>query len=69
MMAEESKEKPKTEAEWREKLDRELAFWRESLHKENLMLERMLASFEALEKKIIQKKADSPNNEGSLTNK
>lgn len=53
------KAEPKTEAEWREDLDRELAIWRESLERENLMLEKMIAALETLEKKISQQKKDS----------
>jgi len=63
------KKEPKTEAEWREELDRELAIWRESLQKENLMLEKMIASLEALEKKISQSKKDSGQKDNSSEKK
>ena len=36
---------------WAE-LDRELAIWRDSLHRENEMLERLLGSLHALERKM-----------------
>lgn len=39
-----------------DELDKELSVWKEVLQKENAMLEKMIASFEALEGKIKKKK-------------
>lgn len=39
-----------------DELDKELSVWKEALKRENAMLEKMIASFEALEEKIKKKK-------------
>ncbi len=43
---------PAAESEHWAEIDRELEIWRDSLHRENDMLERLLASLHALEKKM-----------------
>jgi hypothetical protein len=52
-MTAESSAKPTTaESERWAELDHELEIWRDSLHRENEMLERLLGSLHALERKM-----------------
>ena len=49
---------------WAE-LDRELEIWRDSLHRENEMLERLLGSLHALERKMGSVAPEAPEKDES----
>lgn len=52
-MTSDTPSKPQTlESERWAELDRELGIWKDSLHRENEMLERLLGSLHALERKM-----------------
>ena len=50
-MKRESPKTRKNDEDRREEIDRELVLWKDSLRKENIMLEKLISSLEALEEK------------------